>query len=137
MPELPKTKKSLVLRTDFSDDSGWEAVCAAIANPTGKFRVSMEFINDPEFADLTVEQLLALIPPSSKKTFIFLVDAQTISNDKHPVLVVDLFQEGGRTFRALPSDAAGVENNLAIANMDWEDFSMNTDVGGIFRGFSR
>jgi hypothetical protein len=28
--KLPKSENSLVLRTDFSDDSAWESICAAI-----------------------------------------------------------------------------------------------------------
>ncbi|MGK7890689.1 MAG: hypothetical protein AB4042_15265 [Leptolyngbyaceae cyanobacterium] len=135
MSGLPKTKKSIVLRTDFTDDVAWENVCTAISTPAGKHRVSVEFVNDTQFDRLTIDQLLELIPPSSKKTFIFLVDEQTISDAEHPVLTVDLFQDKGRTFRVIPAQTAAVENNLAIANMDWEDFSLNTDKDGVFRSF--
>ena len=33
MKPLPKTKHSLVLRTDFSDKAAWDAVCVAIQAP--------------------------------------------------------------------------------------------------------
>ncbi|NEQ97414.1 MAG: hypothetical protein F6K30_11930 [Cyanothece sp. SIO2G6] len=133
MSGLPKTKKSIVLRTDFTNDGVWENVCSDISTPAGNHRVSVEFVNDTQFDCLTIDQLLELIPPSSKKTFIFLVDEKTISDPDHPVLTVDLFQDKGRTFRVTPSQTAAVENNLAIANMDWEDFALNTDKDGIFR----
>jgi hypothetical protein len=29
----------------------------------------------------------------------------------------------------------GVENNLSLANMDWEDFAATVDEDGVFRGF--
>lgn len=43
--------------------------------------------------------------------------------------------EPGRTFRALPSEVNGIESNLSIANMDWEDFAESVDDDGVFRGF--
>ena len=34
-----------------------------------------------------------------------------------------------------PARALGVENNLNIANIDWEDFASAVDESGVFRGF--
>jgi len=99
MSELPKTNKSIVLRTDFTDDDTWSEVCAAIASPADNFRVSVEFVSDVQFDRLSIDRLLELIPPSSRRTFIFLVDEQTIADPEHPILTVDLFQDKGRTFR--------------------------------------
>lgn len=135
MAELPKTKKSIVLRTDFTDDTTWSAVCSEVSNPENNSRVSVEFVNDPQFDRITIDALLDLIPPSSRKTFIFLVDEKTISASDHPILVIDLLQDRGRTFRVLPSVTAAVERNLATANMDWEDFALNTDGDGVYRNF--
>jgi hypothetical protein len=50
-------------------------------------------------------------------------------------LVVDLFEEPGRTFRAVPSAIQSIENNLSIANMDFWEFADNVDAAGVFRGF--
>ncbi|WP_375154248.1 hypothetical protein [Paenarthrobacter sp. CM16] len=33
-------------------------------------------------------------------------------------------------------ELGNVENNLNIANMDWEDFAGRTDDDGAFQGFS-
>jgi hypothetical protein len=34
-----------------------------------------------------------------------------------------------------PPELWGVENNLNIANMDWEDFAGRVDESGVSRGF--
>jgi hypothetical protein len=50
---LPATPAALVLRTDFSDDAAWDAVCAASAaeSPEG-FMAGLSFVSDPAFADM-------------------------------------------------------------------------------------
>ena len=40
-----------------------------------------------------------------------------------------------RAFRCIPSELWGVENNLNIANMDWDEFVAVTDQHRVFRGF--
>jgi hypothetical protein len=52
-----------------------------------------------------------------------------------PILVVDLYDDPGRTFRVIPSEMWGVENKLSIANMGFEEFADAVDGDGIFRGF--
>jgi hypothetical protein len=37
--------------------------------------------------------------------------------------------------RTIPSEMWGIENNLSISNMDFEDFSNVVDEDGVFRGF--
>jgi len=51
------------------------------------------------------------------------------------VLVVDLYDEPGRSFRVVPQEAWSVENNLSISNMDFEEFADSVDADGVFRGF--
>ena len=41
------------------------------------------------------------------------------------------------SFRALPSVIHSVENNLSLANMDFEHFVGSVGSDGIFRGFPR
>jgi hypothetical protein len=43
--------------------------------------------------------------------------------------------EYGREFRAIPTAVQSIENNLSIANMDFEDFAEAVDEDGVFRGF--
>ncbi|MGF1568782.1 MAG: hypothetical protein ACFCVD_12050 [Nodosilinea sp.] len=45
------------------------------------------------------------------------------------------WDEPGRTFRVIPREMWGVENNLSISNMDYYEFADSTDADGVFRGF--
>jgi hypothetical protein len=60
MNDIPQTENALVLRTDFSDSSAWQSVCAAIKEPVGEFRAYVDCISDAAYDGLTVEQLVAL-----------------------------------------------------------------------------
>ena len=137
MNQIPKTENALVLRTDFLNQTTWEAVCTLIRKPVGIFRflAYVEFLSDREFANLNKDQLLELIPKDYNHTFIIIADQTTISHPEHPLLVVDLYEGSGRDFRAIPSQIQGIENNLSIANMDFEEFADAVDEDGIFRGF--
>ena len=135
MKRIPETKNTLVLRTDFSDTAAWESICVAIQAPVGEFRAYVDFVSDPEYANLAVEQLSLLIPQGSNHTFLFVVDHTALAHPDHPILVVDLYTERGRTFRVVPSEMWAVENNLSLANMDFAEFADAVDRDGIFRGF--
>ncbi|HEV2456541.1 MAG TPA: hypothetical protein VGY98_19925, partial [Verrucomicrobiae bacterium] len=66
---------------------------------------------------------------------LIVVDQAAIHDPEHPVLIVDLLTERGRTFRALPSCVFEIESNLSIGNMDWEEFVNGVDDTGVYRGF--
>jgi hypothetical protein len=138
MKRLPETRASLVLRTDFSDSPTWEQISIDIQQPQteDEFQARVECISDPAFTGLTPENAV-LFSTGSGRTFVFLVDLETISNPEHPVLVVDLNHQPGRTFRVIPSEMWTVENNLSLANMDFYEFADAADKDGVFRGFSR
>ena len=136
MKPIPDTHNALVLRTDFSNPAAWATICAAIRRPVGGFQAYVEFVSDPAYDRITTAQVLALIPQGSNHTFIFIVDRIALSQPDHPILVVDLYDQPGRTFRVIPAEMWGVENNLSIANMDFEEFAQAVDEDGIFRGFS-
>jgi hypothetical protein len=68
-------------------------------------------------------------------TFIIVTDQTATSHPDHPLLIVDLYDSSGREFRAVPSQIQGIENNLSIANMDFEEFADSVHEDGIFRGF--
>jgi hypothetical protein len=50
---------------------------------------------------------------------------------------VDLYESSGQEFRAVPSRVQSIENNLSIANMDFEEFAEAVDRDGVFRGFPK
>jgi hypothetical protein len=135
--EIPVTENALVLRTDFSDDGSWKSICKAIRKPVGEFQANVDFINDKTYEGVAVKELLSLISDESIHTFIFIVDSIASSHRDNPILVVDLYTEPGRTFRVIPSEMWGVENNLSIANMDFAEFANSTDPDGVFRGFPK
>ena len=134
---IPNTENALVLRTDFSDQSAWEKICQRIRKPVGLlgFRANIEFLDDPAFAGISLEQLLARIPKDYNHSFIILADRMAMQAPDHPLLVVELYFQPGTSFRAIPRAVQGIENNLSLGNMDFEDFTSAVDADGIFRGF--
>lgn len=135
MKQIPKTKDALVLRTDFSDQAVWETICTIIREPVGEFYAYVEFLDDVEYRDVTKEQLLRLVPKDYNHSFILVVDRTAISLRDFPLLIVGLYDGSGREFRAIPSQIQSIENNLSIANMDFEEFADSVDEDGVFRGF--
>lgn len=126
-----------MLRTDFGDEAAWNALCAAIQVPNGDgFRAYVDCVNDPAYSGLTVEQFIALATTSDDRTFAFLADRVTLTHRERLVLVVDLYDEPGRRFRVIPGAMWSVENNLSIANTNFDEFAESVDPDGIFRGFA-
>jgi hypothetical protein len=125
-----------MLRTDFSNDAAWTTLCEAVQVPSEEgYLPQLDCISDATYDGLTVRQLVALAPKGGDLLFAFIADRVTLSNPEQPILVVDLYDEPGRTFRVIPCEMWGVENNLSIANMDYYEFADNVDPDGIFRGF--
>ena len=137
MKQLPRTMFPLVLRTDFSSQSQWDDICAEIRKPVGEdgFLADVVFLDDKAYKDITKQQLLELVPRDYPHTFIMLVDRTAISESESLLLIVDLYAEPGREFRAGPSEVQGIQNNLSIANMAFYEFADNVDDDGVFRGF--
>ncbi len=101
----------------------------------GDFRAVVDCISDPAYNGLTVEQLVLLEAKSFNHSFVFVVDRTALADPQHPILVVDLYNEPGRTFRVIPTEMWSVENNLSLANMDFFEFADSVDQDGVFRGF--
>jgi hypothetical protein len=138
MKPLPRSDHSLVLRTDFSNQPAWAHVRAEISRPVGifRFRANVHFVDDPDFANLSSDQILELMR-GMENTFIIVADNTTMSAPDHPLLILDSFGEPGREIRAVPSAVQAIENNLSLGNMDFEDFADSVDTDGIFRDFPR
>ncbi|MGH7990365.1 MAG: DUF6924 domain-containing protein, partial [Limisphaerales bacterium] len=131
-----KEENSLVLRTDFSNESAWKATCAAILDPNADFSANVNFVSEQKYDGLETEKLLPLFSEISPQSFAFVVDNITLTNPEHPILVIDLQDKSGRIFRVIPSAMWKIENNLSIANADFDDFANAVDKDGIYRGFS-
>ncbi|MFH8800655.1 DUF6924 domain-containing protein [Streptomyces sp. NPDC017936] len=128
----PADLTSLVLRTDFTDDAAWDALCAAFDADHATF------VSDPRYADATIPALMAedaAADEDEQLTCLFLADATALAGPAHRLLALDLYDEPGRTFRVPVEWFPDVSANLAIANMDFEDFADCADATGTFRGF--
>lgn len=135
MHDLPDVNEALVVRTDFSDEAAWISVCREIETPVEGFQAAVRFVSDPAFEGRSNDDLLAAGSRGPYRSFLFIVDAETLQVPEHPILVLDLESEPGRTFRVIPREMWGVENNLSIANMDFSEFADSVDPDGVFRGF--
>jgi hypothetical protein len=136
MGMLPRLGGSDLVRTDFTDSAAWEQVSseAQQENDDG-FRAYVEPVSDPAFDGLSWEAVKAAVPGDDDEgAVLFIADAIALASHERPILVVDLVDDRP-PFRCIPSQLWGVENNLSIANMDWEDFADAVDDDGIFRGF--
>ena len=135
MNVIPAEGGTPLIRTDFSDDLAWRDVAraAAVENEEG-FQARLAIVDDPGFDGMAAEQLAQLAASGTRHACLFVADATTMTHDEHPLLSLDL-RSVGRSFRVVPAALWGVENNLAIANMDFEEFADAVDADGIFRDF--
>ena len=133
---LPKLSGSELVRTDFTDSAAWEqASTEAQQENADGFRACIEPVSDPAFDGLSWEVVKAAVPADDDEgAVLFIADAVALASPEHPILVVDLLEDRP-PFRCIGSQLWGVENNLSIANMDWEDFADAVDDDGVFRGF--
>jgi hypothetical protein len=149
VPTLPDTG-TLLVRTDFADDDAWNLVRDEATREYGPdgFRAYIEPVSDPRWANAPWPAVKAAAPTSEAgPSVLFIADSSTFASPDHLVLVVDLqdkflpvadFPEiADRVpFRCTPSALWDVENNLNIANLDWEDYAgIAADDGGVYRGF--
>ena len=131
---LPMTDLPPVIRTDFSDDTAWSAIKQQIETPAGDFRANVAFVDDATFNGATPADLLSLVPSDPEYACLFVVDKQTVADADHPILVLAPPGEDGAPFRVVVRELWAVENNLTLANMDFEEFADAVDPDGVFRG---
>jgi hypothetical protein len=139
MTSLPP--RSVLVRTWFGGSEAWELLIRQVQTPSEEdFLAYVDFINNLAFEGMTVAELKSRQPNGPIVSFI--ADEITLTDAEHPILAVWVLPRranDGRPepepFRVIPSELWGVENNINIANMDWEDFSGSVDHDGVFRGF--
>lgn len=137
MPSFPNTDETPLLRLDFSDDATWKKVCEMITAPVPfnehmDFQANVSIVDDPAFAGVQPGDLAALVPEDTHSVLL-VVDAETIANDEHPVLCIDLLDSPGQSFRFTPSVSWAVENNLSLGNADFEEVESLCDSDGVLR----
>lgn len=139
LPE-PADMYTLLVRTDYSDDSAWQAAvnAATAVYDVGDFErlgASIQLVEAPELDGLTPPDLV-LLPRDGYLSQLAVADARTMRD--LTILFVDLNEyneQVGRSFRAVPQEVEPITANLAIANMDFFEFADSADPDGVFRGF--
>lgn len=136
--------ESLLIRTDFTDDARWRDVAVAAMAPVpsggeGEFAAYLTCIDNRQYDGLTVDGLIDVIGDEPTH-YVFLADSVTVNDPEMPIVAVHTGPDNpesprGRTFRVIPTEMWGVENNLSISNMDFESFADSVDEDGVFRGF--
>lgn len=135
MPRSAAEEGSYLIRTDFSNQGAWLSTLETVVARHGIFEGAFHIVDDPGYTGATVEEIVRRLGPEFEQTFLFVADSTTLSHPDRPVLVVDLWEGSLNEFRAIPSEVAAIQINLAIANMDFEEFAGAADADGIFRGF--
>ncbi|MGW8438684.1 DUF6924 domain-containing protein [Nocardiopsis sp. NPDC055879] len=133
-PRLPVSEDPLLVRTHHGDDGAWKAVLKAVRAPVfddeefelpeedpDTFYAYVHVVDDSGYTGLSFEQLMCL-SPHDEHTFLIVADELTMLDPRHPLLVVDLWDQPGRSFRAVPGAIQAIQNNLSISNMDFDDF---------------
>lgn len=136
MGDISTNDATPVIRTDFNDDVLWKKIQRDAAAPYYMgFSANVRFVDDRQYSGLSGQEVLQQIPGLDQFGCVFVADTATMQAEEHHLLVLDPFNPNGKTFRVIPSEAWGVENNLAIANMDYSEFLDAIDPDGVFRGF--
>ena len=136
MPTLPTSEDSLLVRTDFSDDDAWGEVLSAVETENSDgFRAYVQVVEEPEWEGADWQSLrAAALAAAEHAAVLFVVDEAALA-EEHPIQVVDLSEDAMEPFRCITAELWSVDNNLNLANMDWEDFANNVGDDGVFRGF--
>jgi hypothetical protein len=126
---------SLLVRTDFTDDAAWDVLVVEASSAYGhdSFSAALIPVSDTAFERMAAADLARI---DGSAPFVFAADRESMVGGDKSVVVVDRKKHPGRTFRVVLHELWGVENNLRLANMDFEDFARAADSGGVFRGFA-
>ena len=136
MDNLSTNDATPVIRTDFTDEAAWRQIQKdVVASNKMGFSANVQFIDKRQYGGLTGQELLQRLPGLNKYGCVFVADTMAMSTAEHHLLVLDPSNPEGETFRVIPSEAWGVENNLSLANMDYGEFADSADPDGVFRGF--
>ncbi|WP_069465949.1 DUF6924 domain-containing protein, partial [Actinacidiphila rubida] len=137
-PQLPPTATSLLVRTSFDDEAGWQALLSELGGvdadgmvgagldpdeiDVDHYPLEARVVDDRAYEGLWPGQVPALVPPGEETVLVALADARTFSDPDHPLTAVDLYDTPGQ-IAVLPWSMAGsLACNLELANMDFHEF---------------
>ncbi|MCX5397700.1 hypothetical protein [Streptomyces sp. NBC_00102] len=145
----------VVVRTDYADDEAWRATVAGLRSPwgeDGEAEARFHLIDDPCWDGAGVEEVVRAAGVVENLVVLFLADAVTMRSPSRPLLALDLFADEGedldpayyqelidnppvRAFRTVPGEVHAVQVNLALANVDFQEFAAmaSEDPEGVLR----
>jgi hypothetical protein len=134
---LPSTENSLLVRTTFGNEDAWvDALSTVLGENEDGFRAYVNVVDDIAWHRVGWEQVRrTALAGDEHASVLFIVDGAALESG-YPIQVIDLSKESRRPFRCIAYELWAVDNNLNIANMDWEEFAKSTDYDGVFRGFA-
>ncbi|WP_051777813.1 DUF6924 domain-containing protein [Streptomyces violaceorubidus] len=145
MTKLPKSEDTLLIRTDFSDEAAWQDLRVAVTTPTdddADFLAVLHIVDDRAYEGLTTREIVALAPEEDE--LLIVADRRARGEPEMPLLAVHVSAQdagdrdapfgGTDELRVVARELWSVENNIAMANMDWEEFVEAAD-DDVFRGF--
>ncbi|MFC8862814.1 MULTISPECIES: DUF6924 domain-containing protein [Streptomyces] len=121
----------------------------AVTTPnTNGFLANIHVVDDVAYSDLTTEQAVSVA--RARGDLLIVADTTALTGPEMSLLAVLPFdededddydededdetkQEHGE-LRVIAAELWSIENNISLANMDWEDF-VNAADEGVFRGF--
>src|SRR5579859_4844520 len=126
------TGKSLLIRTDFASDAGWREIVNAVTTPSEDgFLAQLAIVDDNRLGGETLDGIVTAISARAANAVLFIADQVTLRDPEHPILCIAL-PPSGRQFRVIPGALWSVENNLSLANLDFEDFCEAAGPDGIY-----
>jgi hypothetical protein len=136
MTSLPSG--SVLVRTWFGASGDWDSLVSEVRTPSEEgFLADVAIVDDPAFEGMDAGALAAA--QTGDAAVSFLADETTLTDADHPILAVWVLRSDGprqiRPFRVVPAEVWSVENNINLANMDWDDFTAQLDPDGVYRGF--
>ena len=128
------TEYTPLVRTDFSSPSAWRDVVDAVSRDwEDGFRAQISIVDDPAYDGWTAERLAGL-PRAKYPTILLVADGVTMTHPERLVLCLEL-PSAQKSFRVVLPQLWSVENNLSLANLDFDDFAGAVDGEGVYRGF--
>ncbi|MFD3454444.1 DUF6924 domain-containing protein [Streptomyces sp. NPDC058691] len=134
LPQVAGDETPLV-RVDFSDDEAWHLLRRALATPAKEgFIAYLHIVDDPAYRDLSPARIAALARQGER--LVVVADEACLASPELPLLALRI-DERGRfdALRVVASQLYAIENNIALAHMDWAHFTRFADDDGVFRGF--
>ena len=125
---------AILLRTDFSDQEKWDECKRIICNPDEPFICNINFVEDIAFLNKDPINIKNEVPMKYLSPVLFVADKLALQTVDFPCLVLGLNHNRDLSFRALAKTLPMIENNLSIANEDFEEFMAATGPTGIFLG---